>query len=165
MTNKILLSLGLSAIYLNAIANPAMASFANKSNLKHGNYITSSCRQISNSDGIKAYQISKAFRIEDKYKFTSDRKKYWLNVATDIRGIPIICLTQESDRLPKELRYEEKINQNYLVSTKRFHGSKTAFLITTQSKDSSPVIISEYMLELKNIDKPVLALIVTPFDS
>ncbi|MEG4271188.1 MULTISPECIES: hypothetical protein [unclassified Microcoleus] len=95
------------------------------------------------------------FTIFSRNEFTTNRQNYWLYAARYLDGAVLFCTSQPNFNQPKPLTAKQ-IQSQFIDKIVRDPNNKTAFIIVVREGNGLDVPMTNYALELSNVDRPKL---------
>ncbi|MEG4283302.1 PPC domain-containing protein [Microcoleus sp. A006_D1] len=110
-------------------------------------YIDKNCRRNQQLPQIERYTIF------SRNEFTTNGQKYWFYAARYQDGAALFCISQPNFNQPKVLN-AEKIQRQFIDKIARNPNNKTAFIIAVREGNGLDVPVTNYGLDLSNVDQP-----------
>lgn len=127
--------------------NPAV--FAQQQQQKDEIYIDRNChRNQELSEFVR-------FTVFNQNEFTANGQKYFFYVARYQDGGVILCTSKPNFNQPKLLN-EQKIQANFIEKIVPEPNNKTVFIITVREGNGFETPVTNYGLDLSNVDRPKL---------
>ena len=95
------------------------------------------------------------FTIFSRNEFTTNGQNYWFYAARYQDGGVLLCISKQNFNQPKPIN-EPKIQANFIDKIVRDPNNKTAFIIAVREGNGPEAPVTNYGLELSNIDRPKL---------
>ncbi|MEG4120600.1 PPC domain-containing protein [Microcoleus sp. N9_B4] len=95
------------------------------------------------------------FTIFSRNEFTTNGQNYWFYAARYQDGGVLLCISKPNFNQPKPIN-EQKIQANFIDKIVRDINNKTAFIIVVREGNGLDVPMTNYGLELSNVDRPKL---------
>ncbi|MEG4277386.1 PPC domain-containing protein [Microcoleus sp. MON1_C1] len=95
------------------------------------------------------------FTIFSRNEFTTNGQNYWFYAARYQDGGVLLCISKPNFNQPKPIK-EQKIQANFIDKIVRDINSKTAFIIVVREGNGPEAPVTNYGLELSNVDRPKL---------
>ncbi|MEG4842367.1 PPC domain-containing protein [Microcoleus sp. B9-D4] len=95
------------------------------------------------------------FTIFSRNEFTTNGQNYWFYAARYLDGAVLFCTSKPNFNQPKPLTAKQ-IQSQFIDKIVRDINNKTAFLIVVREGNGLDVPMTNYGLELSNVDRPKL---------
>ena len=95
------------------------------------------------------------FTIFSRNEFTTNGQNYWFYAARYLDGSVLFCTSQPNFNQPKPLTAKQ-IQSQFIDKIVRDPNNKTAFIIAVRNGNGLDVPMTNYGLELSNVDRPKL---------
>lgn len=95
------------------------------------------------------------FTIFSRNEFTTNGQNYWFYAARYQDGGVLLCISKPNFNQPKPIN-EQKIQANFIDKIVRDPNNKTAFIIAVREGNGLEAPLTNYGLELSNVDRPKL---------
>ncbi|MEG4492276.1 PPC domain-containing protein [Microcoleus sp. D3_18_C4] len=95
------------------------------------------------------------FTIFSRNEFTTNGQNYWFYAARYQDGGVLLCISKPNFNQPKPIN-EQKIQANFIDKIVRDINNKTGFIIVVREGNGLDVPMTNYGLELSNVDRPKL---------
>ena len=93
------------------------------------------------------------FTIFSRNEFTTNGQNYWFYAARYQDGGVLLCRSQPNFNQPKPIN-EQKVQANFIDKIVRDPNNKTAFIIAVREGNGPEAPVTNYGLELSNVDRP-----------
>jgi len=95
------------------------------------------------------------FTIFSRNEFTTNGQNYWFYAARYLDGAVLFCTSQPNFNQPKPLTAKQ-IQSQFIDKILRDPNNKTAFIIAVREGNGPEAPVTNYGLELSNVDRPKL---------
>ena len=95
------------------------------------------------------------FTIFSRNEFTANGQNYWFYAARYLDGAVLFCTSKPNFNQPKPLTAKQ-IQSQFIDKIVRDINNKTAFIIVVREGNGLDVPVTNYGLELSNVDRPKL---------
>lgn len=95
------------------------------------------------------------FTIFSRNEFTTNGQNYWFYAARYLDGAVLFCISKPNFNQPKPLT-EKQIQSQFIDKILRDINNKTAFIIAVREGNGPEAPVTNYGLELSNVDRPKL---------
>ncbi|MEG4089239.1 hypothetical protein [Microcoleus sp. Pol12B4] len=95
------------------------------------------------------------FTIFSRNEFTTNGQNYWFYAARYLDGAVLFCTSQPNFNQPKPLTAKQ-IQSQFIDKIVRDLNHKTAFIIAVREGNGPEAPVTNYGLELSNVDRPKL---------
>ncbi|MEP6515521.1 PPC domain-containing protein [Microcoleus vaginatus] len=95
------------------------------------------------------------FTIFSRNEFTTNGQNYWFYAARYLDGAVLFCTSKPNFNQPKPLAAKQ-IQSQFIDKIVRDINNKTAFIIVVREGNGLDVPMTNYALELSNVDRPKL---------
>ncbi|MEG4146327.1 PPC domain-containing protein [Microcoleus sp. Pol12B5] len=95
------------------------------------------------------------FTLFHRSDFTANGQNYWFYTARYQDGGVLLCISKPNFNQPKPLN-EQKIAANFIDKIVRDPNNKTAFIIAVREGNGFETPVTNYGLDLSNVDRPKL---------
>ena len=112
-------------------------------------YIDKNCRLNQQLPEIER------FTLFNNSEFTANGQKYWFYAARYQDGAVLFCISKPNFNQPKPLT-EKQIQGQFIDKILRDSNNKTAFIIAVREGNGFETPVTNYGLDLSNVDRPKL---------
>ena len=95
------------------------------------------------------------FTIFSRNEFTTNGQNYWFYAASYLDGALLFCTSKPNFNQPKPLT-SKQIQSQFIDKILRDPNNKTAFIIAVREGNGPEAPVTNYGLELSNVDRPKL---------
>jgi hypothetical protein len=95
------------------------------------------------------------FTLFNNSDFTANGQNYWFYAARYLDGAVLFCISKPNFNQPKPLT-EKQIQSQFIDKIARDPNTKTAFIIAVREGNGPEAPVTNYGLELSNVDRPKL---------
>ncbi len=95
------------------------------------------------------------FTTFSRNEFTTNGQNYWFYAARYQDGGVVLCISKPNFNQPKPIN-EQKIQANFIDKIVRDPNTTTAFIIAVREGNGPEAPVTNYGLELSNVDRPFL---------
>lgn len=143
-------TLTLTFTFISAIVTTIVpAVFAQRQPSANEIYIDKNCQRNQQLPQLER------FTIFSRNEFTANGQNYWLYAARYQDGGVLLCISQPNFNQQKPIN-EPKIQANFIDKIVRDPSNKTAFIIAVREGNGPEAPMTNYGLELSNVDRPKL---------